>query len=136
MGHAKSTQPPEQIRLNTGVKAAHRNHDYIGLFGDHIFPTGDIDILERSNHLLIIKSVEHGRPIRPAQKKLFKVITRFDTVNAPGSVTVVCVWGLGVLSTRTWIEFTNGREAEFKDRSVDEWRSYLQTWWRQAGMYR
>lgn len=136
MSPAPAKQPPEQTTLATGVKPAHRNHDYVGLFGDHIFPTGDIDILERGNNILIIKSYEFARQITPAQRKIYRLLTRFDTPDAPGSVTVVCVWGLGVKAPRTWTVFTHGNEETYEAQPLEAWRSWLQLWWRSSGMYR
>lgn len=112
------------------VRRVHRNHDYIGLFGERIFPTGEIDILERGNHLLVIKSYEYGQKMADPHRYIFKLLVKLgDQEDAPGSVTVVCVWGLGP-APREFVVFDSTGETEPKLAQIDEWQSWLRAWWR------
>lgn len=112
------------------AKRAHRNHDYLELFPGHVFPTGEIDILEHGRNLLIIKSYEHGRTIVDAHRKIWRLLVKFGEVeDAPGNITVVCVWGLGSQVPREYIVFDYQGEHPIKAVTVEEWRRYLLDWW-------
>lgn len=120
-----------QTALSIKDKRAHRNHDYLSLFPGNVFPTGDIDILERNEHVLIIKSYEHGRPIVQAHHRIYCLLTRFGAhPDAPGSITVACVWGLG-RTTREWKTYDHvNRPSPAQAGDVNAWREWLMGWWK------
>jgi hypothetical protein len=110
-------------------KRAHRNHDYIDLFPGNVFPTGEIDILERGNNLLIIKSYEYAAKIADAHRKIWKLLVKYgNNPDAPGSVTVVCVWGLGD-TPREVVVFDPRGESPVRSMTIEGWRQWLDGWW-------
>jgi len=120
-----------QTALSTGVKRAHRNHDYIDLFPGRVFPTGEIDILERGHHLLIIKSYEHGQPVADAHRKIYKLMVAYgQNVDAPGSITVACIWGLGD-TIRELVVFAHTGESPAQAVTRQDWREWLSDWWKE-----
>lgn len=110
-------------------KPARRNHDYIDLFPGRVFPTGGIDVLERGNNLLFIKSYEHGKKIEDPHRKIWKLLVRFgENPDAPGSISVVCVWGLAD-AEREVILFDGRGEQPVRTLTRDGWRQWLDGWW-------
>lgn len=111
---------------------ANRNHDYVDLFPHGIFPSGDIDLLERGRNILIIKSYEHSKLLKmsDAQRRIWLLLsasTGYSCPEAPGSITVVCVEGLG-LTLRKWIVFDHQGEHGIREGLTDSWRSWLLSW--------
>lgn len=120
----------QQAQMAHGAKRAHRNHDYVDLFPVGVFPTGQIDILERGGNLLLIKTYEHGQKIKDAHRKIFNLLTKLgDLDGAPGNITVVCVWGLGLLP-REWVIFDWTGNSAPRVGSIEDWRYWLAAWWR------
>ena len=110
-------------------KKAYRNHDYIDLFPGRVFPTGEIDVLERGNHLLVIKSYEYGQQIKKPHHRIFDLLVRLgELTHALGSVTVVCVWGLGK-TPREVVIYDHMGISDRQALTRDEWREWLRRWW-------
>lgn len=123
---------PNQTTLVTGVKRAHRNHDYLGLFPGRVFPTGEVDILERGDNLLIIKSYEHGRPIADAHRRIYRLLVRYgNNPDAPGTITVACIWGLGD-TIRELVVFNPTGEGSPIALDRAGWRDWLMRWWKES----
>lgn len=119
----------EQQSLATQQKPAHRNNDYTNLFPGKVWPTGDVDVLERGGNLLIIKSYRWSAPIYDAHRKIFKTMVRYGSGDtAPGHITVVCVWGLGH-TQREYVVFDHMGESERKATDLEGWRTWLMQWW-------
>jgi len=117
-------------------KRAHRNHDYIDLFPNRVFPTGEIDILERGNNILIIKSYEYGAKIADPHRKIWNLLVKYgNNPDAPGSVTVACVWGLGQ-TPRDIVIFDPRGEQESRRVTLEGWREWLRGWWASNKGYR
>lgn len=112
------------------TRKASRHDDYLGLFGDNIWPTRDIEVLERGGHVLIIKSYDFGRKIMPSHRRIWKLLVQHgEVLDAPGSITVVCVWGLGPAVARDLVIFDHtGESAQRLD--LDGWKAFLLDWWR------
>lgn len=129
----RSQQPAtEPLRLPLGIRPSHRNDDYVNLFPHGIFPTGDIDVLEIGNNLLVIKSYEWSKMAKMPKphRRIFNLLARFGSPpDAPGSISVVCVEGLG-LTERRWILFDHQGEHPTRYGTVDDWRVYLLSWYR------
>jgi hypothetical protein len=130
---------PSQQKLGgmgESARPARRNDDYVELFeyapGMHLFPIGDIDILERSNNLLIIKSYEWGRLAkmpRPHQR-IFKMLVQFgESADARGSITILCVEGLGA-AKRRWQVIDHTGEGPIREGHRDDFRALLRDWFR------
>lgn len=123
------SQPDRLPGTGRAARKAHRNDDYVDLFPRGVFPSGDIDILTTEGHILVIKSYEWNWDPTPRQKQLWTLMTKYGSPpDAPGSVTVACVWGLG----------NTGRELQIYDHTGssikrpvtrDEWRAWLSDWW-------
>ena len=122
---------PKQESIPLDVETHERYEDYEGIFGDNIWPTRDVEILERGGNLLIIKSYEYRRKVTPAHRRIFRLLVAFgETPDAPGSVTVACVWGLGPNVPRDVyiIDHTGERTACL---SFEAWQGWLTGWWNQ-----
>lgn len=126
---------PDQLQMQTPAKRAHRNHDYVNLFGENVYPTGEVDVLERGGNLLIIKSYEYHAKMKQAQRKIYKLLTRYAGPDAPGNITVVCVWGLGN-TPREYIVFDHQGEHPARSVTVEQWRLFLRGWWDGARRHR
>ncbi len=109
-------------------RKAHRNHDFLDLFPGKVFPTGGIHILENGNHLLHIKSYEYGKEITRAQRKIWNLLVAHgEVIDAPGSISVVCVWGLGGAARNvTW--FDHMGESKPITISLEQFRVSLRDW--------
>lgn len=122
----------EQTRLpgmKEAAKKAHRNDDYVNLFPRGVYPSGDIDILTNQEHILVIKSYEWGWRVSPRQKQLWFLMTRYGShPDAPGSVTVACVWGLANAKRELQIYDHQGI-GQLYELSRREWREWLRSWW-------
>jgi hypothetical protein len=119
----------EQMRMPMGQRRAHRNHDYVDLFPGKVFPSGEFDILECGNALLVIKSYEYGKPIAEAHRRIFKLMVSMgDHPDAPGSITIYCVWNLGN-TPREVVVFDHMGESERKVMPLEDWRAMLRGWW-------
>lgn len=127
-------QPEPQLTMPTRVKRAHRNHDYPGLFPAGVMPTGDIDLLRADDgSILVVKSYEFGRKMPGAHDKLWKALVRFGSQEQPpGSIAVVCVWGLGQ-TPREYILYDHMGRSEPKAASLEDWRGFLRGWWLDHG---
>lgn len=120
--------PREQLTL-VSVKKANRLDDFIGIFPDKVMPTGQIHVLERGGRLLLIKTMSHGRDVAPAQRRLFQLLVGLgEQDTAPGAVTVICVWGLGVALRETVI-FDHTGESAKKVQKPDELKMWFRRWW-------
>lgn len=126
-----------QTSLPVGNRRAHRNHDYTDVFPENVWPTGDLDVLERGSNLLFIKSYEYKKKMPQPHQRIWRLMVKYgNNPDAPGSVTVVCVWGLGQ-TPREWLvydAYTNGDKVIVG--SLDEWRSWLRAWWSLNGKHR
>lgn len=120
-----------QTALPLSQKRAHRNHDFVNLFPGSVFPTGEVDILERGEHLLVIKSYEHKKKIADAHGRIYRLLVRFgQNPEAPGSITVVCVWGLGN-TTREWCVYDHLHQpSPMRGGTVQDFREWLLDWWK------
>lgn len=125
------TEQQQKFVLGESNRPAHRNHDYIDLFPYGIFPTGDIDLLERGGNMLVIKSYEWGRldKMPKPHTRIWKMLSGplYSNPDAPGDITVVCVEGLGV-APRRFIVFDHQGEHPVKVGTIDEWREWLSDW--------
>lgn len=129
-----------QQSLATGAKRATRNQDYVKLFDVGVFPTGDIDILERGDSLLVIKSIEWTPKLKipKAQERIWRNMVRLGKIadGQMGEVVVVCVMGLGHLP-RVWVEFSQRYpDGKTTAGTVEDWRAYLRDWWTTHRGYR
>lgn len=116
----------------TTEQRAQRKHDYVGIFPGRVFPTGDLDVLERDGNLLFIKSYPDGVQIADAQHRIWQLLSAHSNiVDAPGNTTVLCVWGLGDVP-RTYVKFDYRGEDQPKIVDVDVWREVLRSWWSDA----
>lgn len=128
--------PADQQVLAVGNTLAYRNHDYLDLFPPLVFPTGNIDILERGDHLLLIKTYNHKKKIATPHRKIYRLLARHGKMlEGPGTITVACVWGIGPTS-RELVVFDELGESEPKMITRDEWREWLSDWWRTHRGYR
>ena len=119
----------QQQTLPTNVRRAHRNHDYVDLFPGGVFPTGELDVLERGGSILFIKSYEYGKQIKENQRKIYKSLVQLGELEgAKGPVTVVCVWGLGE-TPREIVVFDYMGESKRQVLDVQGWRRWLHEWW-------
>lgn len=111
------------------MKKAHRNDDYLGVFPEGIFPTGDLDVLERGGSLLFIKSYPHGHKIMPPHKRIFTQLVRLgEAETSPGSVSVLCVWGLGE-TAREYVIFDARGMSERKVTDIAGMKNIYFVWW-------
>lgn len=76
------------------TKAQKECVDFLGAFGKRIMPT-NIRLLERNDHLLLIRHYGWGEEISPTHDRLFRTLVRYgNNPDAPGSITVICLWGI------------------------------------------
>lgn len=118
-----------QTKLPLGIRPAHRNDDYVNLFPFHIFPTGDLDILERGGNILLVKSYEWSKmsAMPKSHRRIWLLMPQFGHIDAPGNVAVVCVEGLGH-TPRKWIVFDHQGEHPLEAGTLDDWRTWLHDW--------
>jgi hypothetical protein len=113
-------------------RPARRQDDYHGLFPNKVHPTGGIDVLERGGNLLFIKSYGPDATITPAQNRIWQLLTSISNVtDAPGNITVACVWGLAAQMRTVYIYDYRG-DGPTKIWHKDEWRLWLHDWWEEA----
>lgn len=108
----------------------HRNHDYINLFPPGVYPTGDVDVLERGHNLLIVKSYDFSRKEIPNAHRVIwnTLVTLGELDGARGHVTVICVWGLGE-THREYVRFDHMGESGRYAVNLEQWRQILRAWW-------
>lgn len=110
---------------------SNRNHDFIDLFPGGVFPTGGIHILERGGSILLIKDYKWGQEISRAQHRIWECLTKYGTPDAPGNITIACVWGLGQKTSREWVVYDHEGEHPRAVGTVAEWRTWLFNWWQE-----
>ena len=103
------------------------NSDFIGLFGnERIMPT-QVRVLEQGDCLLFIRNMSWKQEIKPKQQRIFKLMTRYGGEDAPGDITVVCLWGLPG-THREMQEFTGGAAMPRQAVTTEEVQAYLRDW--------
>lgn len=113
----------------TSVPPVRANDDFTGLFPPKVFPT-QARLLEQGDHLLVIKQYDHGIKMSKKQRYMWKLLTRFGRpLDAPGSIEVVCVWKIHVVSAREVIWFDHTGVRGPMALTTDEYREMLLDWW-------
>lgn len=114
------------------ARRAHRIHDFLDLFPGKVMPTNEIYMLERDGNLLVMRSYDHGAKEVKPQERMWKLLVRYgEVVDAPGSITVICMWGLGTATVREWVVYEATGKSEHAG-TVDEFRAVLRRWWDDA----
>lgn len=133
----KSQPPPGQRQIAEAAatpKPAFRD-DYLGVLPPNVFPIG-AEILEQSAALLVIKRYGYKQEITPKQRFIFKLLTRLGEGDlAQGSVTVLCLWGVGDIG-RAYARFDYTGTTDPKPTTHDEIRLMIGDWWRTNGRRR
>jgi hypothetical protein len=122
-------QDTPQIPLGDSGRPAKRNDDFIGVLPNGVFPT-PMHLLEQGGHFLIVKSYEHGRDISKVHRRMYRLLTTtigYSNPDSPGSVTVICVWGLGP-AAREWVVFDAVGETDRKAGTREEFRTLVSDW--------
>ena len=123
---------PQREELFPEERPVRRRDDYIRLFPHLVRPTGGIEVLERDGNLLFIKSYGDQYDIADAQHRIWQLLTSISNhTDAPGNITVACVWGLGDAKRTVYIYDYRG-DGPTRILSRDEWREWLLNWWRDA----
>lgn len=106
-----------------------RRDDYVGALPHGIFPTRNIDVLEQRGHLLFIKNYEHGTEITPKQRQIWQLLVHHgEMLDSPGSITVLCVWGLGPDTIREVVTFDQMGESKKISMSLQDFKNILNSW--------
>ena len=134
-------QDPNQQQLPLGKQAfkkAHRIHDYLGKFPGRVVPTSNIDMLECKGNILVVKSYEwaHNQEDLPkAQLRLWKAAVALGAhPDAPGSLTVICVWGVGKGTERRWRVIDYMGVSKMHVGNGDDFGNFLYyDWWIPCG---
>lgn len=119
---------------NPRTKAQKECVDFLGVFGPKIMPTS-IRILERNGHLLFIRHYGFGEEITPAHDRIWRLLTRYGHVDSPGTISVVCLWGIAATRSTVGTErrirvydFDGAHDVEVAtDGSI---KAALDKWWR------
>lgn len=122
------SEQQQQLGLGDVARRTRRGDDYVGVFARGVMPT-TIGAVECGGHMLYIKNLKHKQTIPPAQDRLFKVMTQFDTPDAPGSVTVLVVWGNPITAPRTCVRYDRFGKHNPQNYTNEEYTAVLQQWW-------
>ena len=114
-------------------RPARRQDDYHGLFPRRVRPTGGLEVLERGSNLLFIKTYGPDTDISEAQNRIWQLMSSISNVtDAPGNITVACVWGLAEQPRVVYVYDYRG-DGPAKTMTRDEWRRWLYEWWEDNG---
>jgi hypothetical protein len=118
---------PEPVRGNPQYD---RLKDYVGVFPPKVMPTRHLDVLEENGHLLFIVNMAHGQESTQAQRRIWRLMVRLGELDeAPGTVSVWLVWGVGDLPRIVQkIDYLGDHPP---DRLTQQgFREELATWWK------
>jgi hypothetical protein len=108
-------------------RPARRKDDYNGIFPGRVRPTGGLEVLERDGNLLFIKSYADGTSIVKPHERIWQLMTSISNiVDAPGNITVACVWGLK--DTRTVYIYDYRGDGPMRVFTKGEWQQWLRDW--------
>lgn len=102
--------------------------DFIGLFPPGVMPT-KLYVLEQNDHLIFFKHYKHGEKISKKQDRIYKLLVRLGELDlAPGSVSVMAIWGIRGVKGRAVVQYdyTGEHEVPVTDHSL---RQRISDWW-------
>jgi hypothetical protein len=94
----------DQPELPTGhrpqSKAQLEIADFRGALPEGVMPTRQLGALECNGHLLMFRYYKHKEIIPSGHRRVFKRLVQLGNhPDAPGSVTVLCIWGVQATPT-------------------------------------
>lgn len=118
------------------TKAQRECVDFLGVFSKKVMPSA-VRVVERNGHLLFIRHYGFGEDVSQAHDRIWRLLSRFgDSPDAPGSVTVVCLWGIAATSQLLGTErrirvydWTGMAESDSSDGAI---KAALDKWWKDA----
>jgi hypothetical protein len=96
-------------------------------------PTGGLEVLEQGSNLLFIKSYAEGATIPGAHRRIWQLLTSISNIiEAPGSITVLCVWGLADKPRYVQVFDYLGEDNQRRKMTREELRTWVKNWFGEA----
>lgn len=121
---------PNQPQLD-GVSAptVSWRDDFVGLFGSSLVMPTPVRVLEQGESLLFIHHYPWQRDVPKMHDRLYRLLARYGkSPDGPGTITVVCVWGLANTHREMLVYDESGRR-ERQALTSEELRMFLADWW-------
>ena len=123
-----------QERFDHLPPVARRTDDYLGILPAGVMPIS-CEVLEQGGSLLVVKRYDHGQKITPKQRQIFLLLANSyggaDT--APGTITVLALWGRRNATKRMMATFARGAESAVRAVTDEEIRNFISLWWAEHG---
>jgi hypothetical protein len=92
-----------------------------------------VSLLEQGEHMLILRRYNYQQEITPKQDQMWRLLVRYGiSPDAPGTITVVCYWGLANVAPREVVVYTPygpERKVGPKAMTSEELHELLRDWW-------
>jgi hypothetical protein len=97
-------------------------------------PTGDLFVLEQGDNVLFIKHQREGSHVSGKQRQIYQLLTGISNIEeAPGNITVVCVWGLGDKPREIQVFDYHGEDNQRrKPMTKQAFQDWLRKWFEDA----
>lgn len=123
-----------QQELETGHRPRSRPQleieDFVGVLPPNVMPSG-ARILERDGSLLIVRHYAYGEFVPKAHLKIWRTLVKMGNhPDAPGSVSVMCVWGIQATPASRGLKVIDWTgETDVMVATNDSIRAAISAWW-------